>query len=223
MSRQNYVDMILGKITYWDDARLQATNPGAALPHLKMTFIRRAESSGTTFVFTNHLNAIDPRWRTENGGPGVGKMVQWPIGIGGRGSAGVNALIQQTPGAFGYIEEGYARLTDLSIAALENKSGNYVLPDAASAAESLEEAKFDDVLAAAVPDPTGADAYPIVSFTWLICRKSYPDPKRAARLREVLDYCLGDGQSLSAELGYVPLPADALRKARQAVSEIKGN
>jgi phosphate transport system substrate-binding protein len=225
LSRKAYLDMLLGEIKHWDDARIQVTNPEVKLPHLPMTFIRRAEGSGTTFVFTNHLNAIDPRWTTAKGGPGVGKTVEWPVGIGGKGNAGVNALVEQTPGAFGYIEAGYAKLTKLPMATIENQSGNFVAPSADNARESLQEAKFNDVLGATIADPKGADAYPIVSFTWVVCRKSYPDATQAAKLRDVLNYCLdaevGGGQALSEKLGYVPLPMEALQKARMAVSEIK--
>lgn len=225
LSRKAYIDMLLGEITYWDDPGIQSINPGVTLPHLDVTFVRRAESGGTTFVFTNHLNAIDPRWTTAKGGPGVGKTVQWPVGIGGKGNAGVNALVKQTPGAFGYIEAGYAELTRLPMAAIQNRSGNFVVPSAASAREALQEAKFNEVLGATVPDPKGSNAYPIVSFTWVVCRKSYPDLNQAAKLRDVLTYCLdaeaGGGQALSEKLGYVPLPADALLRARNAVSEIK--
>jgi phosphate transport system substrate-binding protein len=225
LSRKNIIDMLLGEIKFWDDPRLQATNPGASLPHLELTFVRRAEGSGTTFVFTNHLNAIDTRWTAANKGPGVGKTVIWPVGIGGKGNAGVNALIQQTPGAFGYLEAGYAELTKLTMAALENKSGAYVLPTAEYAKAALQEAKFDEVLGATVSDPGGPTTYPIVSLTWLICRKSYPDKQLTAKMKELLSYCLSTdakgGQVLSAGLGYIPLPAEALAKARAAIETIQ--
>jgi phosphate transport system substrate-binding protein len=225
LNRKAYIGIILGTITYWDDAAIHASNPGIALPHQQIAFIRRAESSGTTFVFTNHLNAIDPRWTKANGGPGAGKSVQWPVGIGGKGNAGVAALIQQTPGAFGYIESGYAELAHLPMAALENHAGNFVQPTPASCREALEEAHFDAVLAAAVPDPAGKTAYPIVTFTWVVCRKNYKAAKMAEELKSVLNYCLeskaaGRGQELSEQLGYVPLPEEALAKARKRVSEI---
>src|SRR5262249_15218481 len=108
LSRKAYVGMILGEIRYWNDPEIAKTNPDVSLPDTPIVFIRRAEGSGTTFAFTNHLNAVDSRWKTENKGPGVGKSVQWPIGVGGKGNAGVAALIKQTPGAFGYLEVGYA-------------------------------------------------------------------------------------------------------------------
>jgi ABC-type phosphate transport system substrate-binding protein len=95
LSRNAYICMLHGEITYWNDSRVLTTNPGVALPHLEMTVVRRAESGGTTFVFTKHLNAIDPRWTTAKGGPGVGKNVPWPVGIGGKGNADVNARADQ--------------------------------------------------------------------------------------------------------------------------------
>jgi phosphate transport system substrate-binding protein len=227
LTRQVYLDMVLGNITYWDDPAIKAINPDVAFPHLEMTFIRRADSSGTTFVFTNHLNAIDVRWTKEKKGPGVGKSVPWPVGIGGKGSAGVSALIQQTPGAFGYVEAGYAELTGLPMAALQNRAGHFVLPTASAARDALHEAKFNKVLGAEVPDPKGATAYPIVSLTWIVCRNRYEDPRVAAKLKDVLDYCLtmetGKGQALSAKLGYIPLPEKAITKARKEISEIKSD
>jgi phosphate transport system substrate-binding protein len=225
LTRKIYIDMLLGEITHWDDSAIAAVNPDVALPHLEMTFIRRAESSGTTYVFTNHLNAIDARWTKEEHGPGAGKSILWPVGIGGKGNAGVSALILQTPGAFGYIEAGYAELSKLPMAALENHAGNFVLPSADAAREALQEAKFNKVLGAAVPDPRGPKAYPIVTLTWVVCRKHYDDPRITTKLQEVLDYCLstetGKGQSLSEDLGYIPLPEEALARARKAVGEIK--
>jgi phosphate transport system substrate-binding protein len=225
LSRKTYIEILLGEILFWDDARIQSTNPGVKLPNLEITVIRRAEGSGTTFVFTNHLNAIDERWTTMKGGPGVGKTVEWPVGIGGKGNSGVNALITQTPGAIGYIEEGYAKLTGLQMAALENRSGNFVLPTPENSQEALNEAKFDAVLGATIPDPHGSNAYPIVSYTWVVCKTSYPDPSHAAKLKDVFSYCLSSeatgGQALSEELGYVRLPPIALSKARKALDEIR--
>lgn len=227
LTRKAYAGIVLGDVRYWDDAPIAAANPGLALPHQPITFIRRAESSGTTFVFTNHLNAIEPRWTAEKKGPGAGKSVQWLVGIGGKGNSGVAALIQQTPGAFGYIESGYAELAGLPMAQVENHHGKFVLPTSNACRLALEEAQFNDVLGATVPDPTGEDCYPIVTFTWVVCRKNYQEPRLAQTLRAVFDYCLesktaGRGQEISESLGYVPLPADALARAHKAVSEIHG-
>ncbi|HYV39242.1 MAG TPA: phosphate ABC transporter substrate-binding protein PstS [Gemmataceae bacterium] len=225
LTRKAYVSILLGQITYWDDPGITSINPGVQFPHLAIAFIRRAESSGTTFVFTNHLNAADKRWSKDQGGPGVGKTVQWPVGIGGKGNAGVAALIEQTPGAFGYIETGYAELSHLPIAAVENRAGKFVKPTLASSQEALAEARFDKVLGATVSDPSGPGAYPIVSLTWVVCRKNYADKTITDQLKAVLGYCLetnvsGQGQAISKELEYVALPVEALVKARQAVASI---
>ena len=140
---------------------IQKTNPGVNLPHQAIAFIRRAESSGTTFVFTTHLNAVDSRWRADNGGPGVSKTPQWKVGIGGKGNAGVAALIDQTPGALGYVETGYAELTHLPMAAVENRAGAYVEPTIETGQAALAGEKLPGNFRLFIPDPKGKAAYPI--------------------------------------------------------------
>jgi phosphate transport system substrate-binding protein len=216
LTREAYMGILLGDIVWWDDPAIQSANE-SGLPHLRIVFVRRAESSGTTFVFTTHLSAIDERWK-HGEGLGAAKSVQWRVGIGGKGNSGVAALIQQTPGAFGYIEAGYAELVGLPAAAVENKKGNFVQPTEASCAIALKEAKFDKVLGTTVPDPEGEDAYPIVTFTWVVCRTHYADKRVATELKAVFEYCLGTGtgggQDLSSSLGYAPMPPEALEKSR---------
>ncbi len=239
LPRLVYVGMALGEVTHWDDAALAKANPGVALPHLPVTFIRRAESSGTTFVFTTHLNAIDDRWKLAKDrkscsplsksadGPGASKSPQWKVGLGGKGNSGVAALVGQTPGAFGYLEAGYAELAKLKVARLQNKSGAYVLPAGENARVALDEAVFNDVFGTTVPDPEVADAYPIVTFTWAVTRTRYADRRVGDALRAVLGYCLDDapgrGQGLSRTLGYVKLPEPTLDKARRAVRAINAD
>ncbi len=226
LPRKVYVGMALGDIEYWDDPAIKQANPSVNLPHQQITFIRRAESSGTTFVFTTHLAAIDDRWKRENGGPGIGKTPQWRVGIGGKGNSGVAALISQTPGAFGYIEAGYAELVPLKMAKIENHSGNYVEPTNDNCGVALEEARFNDVFGATIADPRSEYAYPIVTFTWVIVRKHYRSQRLADDLRAVLGYCLQvepeTGQALSDKLGYVKLPKTTLERARKAVGQISG-
>jgi phosphate transport system substrate-binding protein len=223
LPRKVYVGMALGEISNWDDPAIKEANPGVNLPHLKINFIRRAEGSGTTFVFTTHLNAIDDRWKTDNGGPGASKE-PLTFGIGGKGNDGVAAQIQQTPGAFGYLEAGYAEIVGLKMAKLENHAGYFVLPTSENCRVALEEAKFNEVLGATIPDPKGKTAYPIVTFTWVIVRKHYADKRLGDTLRAVLSYCLededGKGQALSETLGYVALPKKTLERAREEVQKI---
>jgi phosphate transport system substrate-binding protein len=219
LSREVYVDIFLGKITSWDDPAIAKLNPGVNLPELEIAVVRRADGSGTTFAFTNHLSAISPEWKEK---VGVGKSVTWPVGIGGNGNAGVAAWIQQTPGAIGYLEYGYAELTHLSMASVENKAGHYILPTLESGQAALADVVMPENLRAFLPDPPGANAYPLVTYTWLLCFKDYSDsPAEAAALRDVIRYCLTEGQNFSAELGYIPLPPDVSKRVLKAVDEIQ--
>jgi phosphate transport system substrate-binding protein len=217
LSRKALLGIVQGKITNWSDPALATINPDAELPDLDITFVRRSEGSGTTYAFTNHLSAVSEEWKK---GPGVGKSVVWPWGIGAKGNAGVAALIQQTPGALGYIEAGYAELTHMPMAAIENKAGAFVPPTAESSRKALAEAEVPTNLRMWVPDPAGKDAYPIVTYTWALCRKKYSDPRIAESLKSVMKFCLTDGQKFSEELGYVALPERIAKSALQALEKI---
>jgi phosphate transport system substrate-binding protein len=219
LSRQVYVDIFLGKITSWDDPAIGRLNPGVSLPDLPIAVVRRAEGSGTTYAFTNHLSAVSQEWKDK---VGVGKTVTWPVGIGGNGNAGVAAWIQQTPGAIGYLEYGYAWLSELAMAQVENKAGKYVLPNVNTGLAALAGVDIPPDMRAWLPDPAGTEAYPIVTYTWLLCYKDYSDiPEKAATLKDVIRYCLTEGQRLSEELGYLPLPPAMAARALKAVDEIK--
>lgn len=217
LSRAAYVDVFLGKITKWNDPAIAATNPGVTLPDTPITVVSRSDGSGTTYVFSNHLAAISPAWKA---GPGVGTSVQFPVGVGGKGNAGVTALVKQTPGAIGYVEYGYAQQTRMPTAVLENKSGKFVAADLASSQAALAGVQLPPDLRAWIPDPDGAGAYPIVTYTWLLCYKKYADPSVATALAKVIRYGLTDGQKLSAELGYVPLPDAVSKTVLEAAGKI---
>jgi phosphate transport system substrate-binding protein len=188
-----------------------------------ITVVRRADSSGTTYAFTSHLNAVSDAWKKEHGGPGKGKSVTWPLGIAGKGNAGVAALIKQTPGAVGYLEFGYADLAHLPMARLQNKHGSFIEPSQESGRAALVPpslTKIPDDLHVEVNDPVGEGAHPIVTCTWLLCSRHYGDAARAEVLKEVLHFCLTDGQRYSEKLGYIPLPDALLEKCRAAVDQI---
>ena len=218
LSRAACVGIFLGKIKKWNDPEIAKSNAGAALPDIAIAVVRRAESSGTTFVFTSHLAAISPEWNT---GPGAGKSVQFPVGTGEKGNDGVTAAIKQTAGAIGYVEFGFAQQNKLAMASLENKAGKFVAPSIASGTAALATAKLPPDLRAWVTDPEGDGSYPIVTFTWICCFKEYPADK-AATLKDLFDYCLGDGQKSSEKLGYLPLPEATIAAARKAVASIAG-
>jgi phosphate transport system substrate-binding protein len=220
LSRDAYSRIFLNEITSWDDEAIRMTNPGVTLPAQPIVVIHRAEGSGTTFAFTNHLSAISRAWKK---GPGVGKSVTWPTGIGAQGNSGVTALIQQTPGAIGYLEYGYADLSHLPMAILENKQGKYVAATPESGRAALASVKHvPENLRIFIADPDGREAYPLVTYTWILCFKNYPRRRQqnVPVLKDVLRYCLTDGQRLAGELGYIPLPDEIAKRALAAVDRI---
>ena len=187
------------------------------MPDLKITPVTRSDGSGTTFVFTQHLSAISNEWKS---GPGTGKSVNFPVGVGGKGNPGVTALIKQTPGAIGYVEYGYAKQTQMPMATLENKSNTYVKVDPESEKAALASVELPADLRAWIPDPAAATAYPIVTYTWLLAYKKYADPKIKDALKGVIQYGLTDGQKFSEELGYIPLPAGVVTAVTKALEQI---
>jgi phosphate transport system substrate-binding protein len=217
LPREAYSGIYLGKITEWNDPVIAKANPGVSLPDTKITVVYRSDGSGTTFVFTNHLSAINPAWKD---GPGAGTAVNFPVGVGGKGNPGVAALVKQTPGAIGYVEYGYAEQLKMPMAVLENHAGNYITPDLQSGTKALASVQLPANLRAWIPDPTGADAYPIVTYTWLLCYKKYKDPKIADTLKAVIQYGLTTGQSFSSQLGYIPLPARIVDEVSKAANQI---
>ena len=220
LPRDLYVDIILGKVTKWNDPRIVAANPGAKLPDQPITWIHRSDGSGTTGVFTKHLAAISPEWKDK---VGEGKTVEWPVGVGGKGNEGVTAQIKQTQGSLGYIEYGYAKQNNLSFAALENKAGKFVKYNDDSASKTLAAIELPENLRAFVPDPEGDESYPIVSFSWILAYKNYADANKAKAMEAVIEYVLTEGQKISGELGYIPVPASVAEKVAKAADQISSD
>jgi phosphate transport system substrate-binding protein len=217
LPRQVYTDILLGKIKNWNDPAIAKANSGVKLPDQAITVVHRSDGSGTTGVFTKHLSTISPEWKTK---VGDGKTVQWPVGVGAKGNEGVTAQIQQTKGAVGYVEYGYAKNNNLKFAALENKDGKFVVPNDQSASKTLEAVKLPDNLRAFITDPEGAEAYPIVTYTWMLVPKKVSDPEKAKAIEAMVEYGLTDGQKITGELGYVPLPKAVVEKVAAAADQI---
>jgi phosphate transport system substrate-binding protein len=218
LSRKTYTGIFLGKITKWNDPSVVADNPGAKMPDVAITLVHRADSSGTTYNMTQHLSAISPEW---SAGPGTSKAPNWPVGIGSKGNEGVTSTLQQTIGAIGYVEYGYAKQSKLTMATLENKAGKFVEPNTASGQAALAGGQLPPNLRLFLPDPDGADAYPIVTYTWLLLYKNSDKPASTAALKEIVKYCLTDGQKVSEEMGYIPLPASVVSADMQALDNVK--
>lgn len=217
LPRAVYTDILLGKIKSWDDPAIAKANPGAKLPKQAINVVYRADGSGTTGVFTKHLSAISPEWKTK---VGEGKEVKWPVGQAAQKNDGVAAQITQTPGAIGYLEYGFAKQSNLKVASLENKAGKFVPPDEKSAAQTLAAVTLPDNLRAFISDPEGDGSYPIVTYSWILAYKKYPDAAKAKAMEAMIEYGLTEGQSKAAELGYVPLPANVVQKVAAAADQI---
>src|SRR5271166_124689 len=217
LSREAYVGIFSGRVTKWNDPLIAKANPDVKLPASPIDVIVRADSSGTTFVFSKHLSTISKDFESAIG---VNNMPNWPVGTKSKGNEGVTASILTTPGSIGYVEYGYAHSQNLSTAALENKSGNYVAATTDSAKAALASAQLPPDMIAWVSDPEAKDAYPIVTYTWMILYKKYPDKDKLTALKALVNYGLTDGQKEAEPLGYVPLPDNVVAADKAAVEAL---
>jgi len=221
LSRDVYADIFLRKIVTWNDARIQAINPGLKLPSRSIVIAARQDRSGTTFALANHLSAISAEWQR---GPGVGVTIDWSgRAMLARGNEGIAGLVKSSEGAIGYMEYGFAERLRLPMAQLQNKAGRYVAPSDHSgrAALTSSAARMPDNLRLYLPDPEGDDSYPIVSLSWLLLYERYPDPQKSAALKRFVTWGLSSGQSYGPGLGYIALPADLTARSRAALERIQ--
>jgi phosphate transport system substrate-binding protein len=207
LTQKQTVDIFSGRITDYKQVGCAAG---------KMTVVHRSDGSGTTYAFTNSLDAFGG-W-----GAGVGKSVNWPTGVGAKGNEGVSGTIKNTPGAIGYVNTGFVRPNKLQAAVLQNKAGKFVGPSAVTGAAALNGIKLDPVtLAGDDPNPAGAQAYPIATLTWILAYKNGYAPGKAQAVRDAINYALSTkAQSLADDLGYVPLAGSILNKSRIKVNQI---
>ncbi|MDR3555725.1 MAG: phosphate ABC transporter substrate-binding protein PstS [Syntrophobacteraceae bacterium] len=218
LSRKAYASIFLGKIQSWNDPVIKECNPGLNLPKLTIATVVRSDASGTTFAFTKHLAAISRQWRESYG---AAKLIDWPgRAMRARGNEGGAGLVDQSAGAIGYMELGFAQRLGLDTAVLENKAGNYITPSPRSAKASMASAVLPQNLRLFIPDPDGPDSYPIVTLTWVLLYDRYNDPQKVQTLKDLFSWCLHTGQTYSQPLGYLPLPDNIVRSAVAALSRI---
>ena len=213
-------DIFLGKITNWNDPAIARLNSGVALPPIEITPIYRAESSGTSMIWSDFLSKTSPEWRRLVGATRVMKI---PTGNAARGSEGVSALVKQTAGAIGYVEVIYARRNAIAQGQVQNAEGEFVSPsiEAISAAGHAAIGSMPRDLRVSITNAPGRGVYPISSFTWILLYESSGDRMRSARMVEFLRWALADGQRLAPDLGYAPLPADVVKLANAVLNRIK--
>jgi len=198
-------NIFLGKIKYWNDPAIVALNPKLPLTKLKIKVVRRADGSGTTFLFTDYLSKISPEWQQQ---VGTSTAVRWPVGIGGKGNDGVAAYVQRLKGAIGYVEFVYAKQNQLSFICLQNQQGHFVTPDkasfqaAASRADWLRTPGFHLILT----NQSGENTWPIVGATFILMQKQQMKPKTAKEVLKFFDWAYENGAPTALELDYVLVP-----------------
>ena len=219
LTRDLYPDIFMGKITRWDDPRIVAANPDIELPAKHIQVVARADSSGTTFAFTNHLAAISPSWKA---GLGAAKLIDWPGStMVAKGNEGVAQKLAITKNSIGYVEFGFAQRLGLKAARLENQSGNFVLPSLTTGELGLGEAVNSSAadLLTTVSDPAGAGSYPIVAYTWALVRHQYGNADKDRAVQELMKWILNEGQALAKPLLYLPLSSAMVEQGLTKLSE----
>ena len=218
LSKAVLPDIFAGRITRWNDGRIAKDNPGVNLPNSEIKAVVRADGSGTTFIFTNHLSAINPYFK---GRVGVGTAPKWTTNpIKGRGNPGVALQVKQTEGSIGYVEYAYAEQNKLQSALVQNKKGEFVAPSLKSANAALQSVKLPENNRIFIGDPD--DGYPIVGLTWMMIYKQYPKPEEAAAIKKWVRWVLTKGQDLNDDLNYTNIPqADRQRIIDTVDREVK--
>ena len=215
-------DIFLGKVTKWNSPEIAALNKGVTLPNKDILVVHRSDGSGTTFIFTDYLVAVSPAWAS---GPGKGKDVKWPTGLGGKGNEGVSSQVSQVPGSIGYVELAYARQNKLAFAAVKNAAGEFVLPtiESTKAAAASAAAKFPPTtdFRVSIVNPSAKDAYPIASFTYILISETQTNAVKGKKLVDFLKWAIHDGQAAAAPLDYAPLPANIVAILDKRLGSVK--
>jgi phosphate transport system substrate-binding protein len=215
LSRSTLPAIFSGQITNWSDAKIKADNPGVNLPNQPIKFAVRADGSGTTFIFTNHLSATSAYFK---GRIGANTAPKWTLKnvLKGKGNPGVAALVARTPGSIGYVEYDYATKNNLKSAEVQNKKGEFVAPSLQSANAALSTVSFPDNYRVFVGDP--GQGYPIVGLTWMMVYKNYSNPSKANAIKKWINWVLKDGQQYNDDLNYTKIPSDVVNRVLQTVN-----
>ena len=205
-------DIYLGKITKWNDPVLVALNPGVALPAADITVVRRADGSGTSFIFTNYLSKVNPEWKAK---VGEGTAVNWPVGNGGKGNEGVAAFVQRLPNSIGYVEYAYVKQNKMTFTLLKNRDGNFVPPSEEAFKAAAAGADWAKSFYQITTDQPGKDAWPLSNPTYVLMHKTQDKAANASNSLKFFEWAYNNGDKMADDLDYVALPAsvkDLVRK-----------
>jgi phosphate transport system substrate-binding protein len=212
--------IFLGRVTKWNDPLIASANKGVSLPNKDIVVVHRSDGSGTTYIWTDYLSKVSDDWKNK---VGKGTSINWPVGLGGKGSEGVTGLIKQTPNSIAYVELTYAAQNKVLFGAVKNSSGNFVKADLASVSAAAASAAKDMPadFRVSITNGTGKSAYPISSFTWLLIPSKFSDAAKRDAIKELLKWSLGDGQNLVEALSYAKLPKEVVAKELKGIGQIQ--
>ena len=211
-------DIFLGKITRWDDAAIKTLNPSLALPADVISPVRRADGSGTSFIFTNYLSKVNAEWKSK---VGEGTAVNWPVGAGGKGNEGVAAFVNRLPNSIGYVEYAYVKQNKMNYALMMNLSGSYVSPDDSAFKAAAAGADWAKTFYQILTNQTGKDSWPITGATFILMQKLQDKPMQATASLKFFDWAYKNGDKTADDLDYVPMPAAVKLAVEKSWAEIK--
>lgn len=211
-------DIYLGKITKWNDPAIAALNTGVALPDATIAPVRRADGSGTTFIFTNYLSKVNAEWKAK---VGEGTAVNWPSGAGGKGNEGVSSYVQRLPDSIGYVEYAYAKQNKMTYVQLKNHDGSFVEPTDTAFKAAAAGAQWNKSFYQLLTDQPGKDSWPITGATFILMHKAQDKPVQGAAALKFFDWAYGSGDKMADDLDYVPLPDSLKALVRKQWGEIK--
>jgi phosphate transport system substrate-binding protein len=210
--------IFLGKIQNWNDPAIAKVNPGVSLPNQSIIVVHRSDGSGTTYIFTDYLTKVSKEWEAS---VGKGTSVKWPVGLGGKGNEGVAGQIRQLQGSIGYVELIYAVENKITYGSVKNAAGNFVKASLDSVTEAAASSpKMPADFRVSITNAPGKTAYPISSFTWLLVPEQAKDPKKGKIIADFLEWMLNDGQKMTSQLSYAPLPPNVVEKVKAAIKQI---
>jgi phosphate transport system substrate-binding protein len=211
-------DIFLGKITKWNDAAIKSLNPSVNLPDADIAPVRRADGSGTTFIFTNYLSKVNAEWKSK---VGEGTAVNWPVGAGGKGNEGVAAFVGRLPNSIGYLEYAYVKQNKLNFALMQNMDGKFVAPDDDTFKAAAAGADWNKSFYQILTQQPGAASWPISGATFILMQKTQDKPQNATAALNFFNWAMAQGDKTAADLDYVPMPESAKGSIRKAWGDIK--
>ena len=211
-------DIYLGTITKWNDPALTALNPGVALPDAAIAVVRRADGSGTSFIFTNYLSKVNAEWKSK---VGEGTAVNWPTGAGGKGNEGVAAFVGRLPNSIGYVEYAYVKQNKMTYALMQNAAGQFVAPDDSAFKAAAAGAEWSKSFYQILTNQPGAQSWPITGATFILMHKVQDKPAQATATLKFFQWAYQQGDKTAGDLDYVPMPAGVKTQIEKAWGEIK--